>query len=189
MKRNDHEVRYAELGTAPELKVLLLYEDAETGLRAKRSVAALHGQGDLDAGVETRLWRLDLLSTVWLREQAATEAVAADVIIVSLHGDDELSEAMREWLRLWLQRKADRPYALGVLLDADPVREDRAQSAAGYLERVANAGGADLLWGFCETPSANLPEMDCAGAPVHTVREPKADLYHPCRYSHWGINE
>src|SRR5215472_3328939 len=100
MKRNDHEVRYAELGTAPELKVLLLYEDAETGLRAKRSVAALYGQGDLDAGVETRLWRLDLLSTAWLREQAAAEAVDADVIIVSLHGDDELPEAMREWLSL-----------------------------------------------------------------------------------------
>jgi hypothetical protein len=189
MEQNDYDVRHPGQGTAPELKVLLLYEDAETGLRAKRSVAALHGQGDVDASVETRLWRLDLLSTAWLREQAAAEAVDADVIIVSLHGDDELPEAMREWLSLWLERKANRPYALGVLLDAGPVREDHAPQVAGYLETVATVGGADLLWGFCETPSANLPEMDRAGAPSHMVREPNADLYHAGRYSHWGINE
>ena len=151
-------------------------------MRAKRSVAALHGQEDLDADVETRLWRLDLLSTAWLREQAATEAAAADVIIVSLHGGDELPAEIREWLNLWLERKADRPYALGVLLDADPVLEDQAQSVADHLETVANASGADLLWGFCETPSANLPEMDRGGTAVHMVREPKADLYHPGRY-------
>lgn len=68
----------------PVLDVLLLYEDLGTALRAKHSLDLLPVPFITEAGLSTKLWRLDLLSQPLLREQAALEAAAADLIILSL---------------------------------------------------------------------------------------------------------
>ncbi len=140
----------------PVLKVLLLYEDLGTALRAKHSVDLLPGQLGAETRLDTRLWRLDLLGEPLLAEQAAIEAAAADVIILSLHGRNELRAEARDWLSSWLNRKEDRPYALAALLDPEPAQPSRDNPVVAYLKRVAEAAHADLVCGFFN-PSIPAP--------------------------------
>jgi hypothetical protein len=132
----------------PVLDVLLLYEDLGTALRAKHSLDLLPGQLGLKAGWGTRVWRLDLLGEPLLAEQAAIEATAADVIILSLHGRSELRAEARDWLSRWLDHKEDRPCALAALLDPEPAQPGGDNPVVAYLKRVAEAAHADLFCGF-----------------------------------------
>ena len=136
----------------PAAGVLLLYEDLGTALRATQSLDLLPGQLSDQAGCSTRLWRLDLLGEPLLAEQAAIEAAAADVIILSLHGRNELRAEVRNWLSRWLDHKEDRPYALAALLDPEPTHPGSDNLVVAYLKRVAEAAHADLFLGSCNAP-------------------------------------
>jgi hypothetical protein len=138
----------AKIPVKPVLDVLLLYEDLGTALRAKHSLDLLPGQLGPEAGLHTRLWRLDLLGEPLLAEQAAIEAVTVDVIILSLHGRDELRPEARDWLSRWLDHKEDRPYALAALLDPEPAQPGTDNPVVAYLKRIAEAANADLFFGF-----------------------------------------
>jgi hypothetical protein len=141
-------------GTAlPVLDVFLLYEDSATGLRAKRSLDLLPGQYKLEPAINTRLWRCDLLAANLLREQAAREAANADVIILSLHGRNELPIHVRQWLSLWLNYKEARPYALGLLLDPDAACQGAANAVSVYVRTAAEAAGAEFFRGFSDLPT------------------------------------
>src|SRR5664280_196467 len=110
-KASRESIQGGEVAIKPGLAVLLLYEDLRTALRAKHSLDLLPLQLGGDAALGTRLWRLDLLGKSLLAEQAAIEAAAADVIILSLHGGSELLPAARDWLNRWLDHKdsAEKP--------------------------------------------------------------------------------
>jgi hypothetical protein len=139
-----------EATVKPVTEVLLLYEDLGTALRAKHSLHLLAGQLGLDAGWGTRVWRLDLLAEPLLAEQAAIEAAAADVIILSLHSRTELPTEARDWLSRWLDHKEDRPYALALLLDPEPAQPGSDNPVVAYLKRVAAAAHADLFYSFSD---------------------------------------
>jgi hypothetical protein len=134
------------------LEVLLVYEDFATALRAKHSLDLLPLPLITDAVLSTRVWRLDLLGVPLLREQAALEAAAADLIIMSLHGRDELLADAREWLSRWQIQKEDRPYALAVLLDPEPDNSSTDHPVLAYMRGVATAASADLFYSFCQAP-------------------------------------
>lgn len=136
----------------PVLDVLLLYEDLGTALRAKHSLDLLPAPFITEAGLRTNLWRLDLLGEHLLAEQAALEAVAADMIILSLHGRNELRAEARDWLSRWLDHKEARPYALAVLLDPEPAHPGSDNPVVTYLKQFAEAAHADLFCGFCPAP-------------------------------------
>jgi hypothetical protein len=146
-----------EAPVKPVLQVLLLYEDLGTALRAKHSLDLLPSQLSAVAAWGTRLWRLDLLSEPILAEQSAIEAAAADVIILSLHGRNELRPEVRDWLSRWLDHKEDRPYALAALLDPEPGRRGGKNPVLACLKRVAKAAHADLFCGFCNAPALGRP--------------------------------
>ena len=82
----------------PVLNVLLLYEDFGTALRTTHSLDLLPVSFITESGMHTNLGRLDLLAEPLLRDQAAREAAAADLIILSLHGHDGLPANAVEWL-------------------------------------------------------------------------------------------
>lgn len=141
-----------EVPIKPGLAVLLLYEDLSTALRAKHTLDLLPLQLGADAALGTRLWRLDLLGKSMLAEQAAIEAAAADVIILSLYGGSGLLPAARDWLNRWLDHKEDRPYAFAALLDPEPTHPGGDDPVMAYLTRFAQAAHADLFCGFCSAP-------------------------------------
>ena len=142
----------AEVPVKPALEVLLLYEDLGTALRAKQSLDLLPGQLGAATALGTRLWRLDLLGEPLLAEQAAIEAAAADVIVLSLHGRTTLRAEVCHWLRRWPDHKEDRAYALAALLDPEPAQPGSDNPVVAYLKRVAQAANADLFFGFRQVP-------------------------------------
>jgi hypothetical protein len=93
-----------------------------------------------------------LLREPLLRDQAAREAAAADLIILSLHGHDKLQADAREWLDRWLDYKANRPYALAVLLDPGTTNAGPDHPVVAHVKRIAAAAAADLFYSFCQTP-------------------------------------
>jgi hypothetical protein len=146
------EPEAGEVPVKSALEVLLLYEDLSTALRARHSLDRLPGQLGGETGLNTRMWRLDLLRQPLLAEQAAIEAAAADVIILSLHGRTALRAEARNWLTRWLDRKEDRPYALAALLDAETATPHGRNPVVAYLKRVATTAGADLFCGCGRVP-------------------------------------
>jgi hypothetical protein len=162
------------------VNILMVYEDSETGLRAKRSLLGLQALGLAASSMRTRLWRRELLSAELLRQQAAREAVASDVIIISLHGDQPVPQEVAQWLDCWLERKAERPYALGVLLDKASTSPAGSHPLVAHFRKVAERGRAEFLEGFCETaPMENISLWEASQGSTST---PKA-------YRCWGINE
>ncbi len=142
----------AETWLAPALEVMILYEDAGTALRARRLLERLPGRLRAEVGLNTKLWRLDLLGEPLLKEQAAVEAGAADVIILSIHS--ELPVSARDWLGRWLAHKENRPCAFGVLLDPEASASGATDPpAVAFVKQVTEEAGADLFCGFCEVPA------------------------------------
>jgi hypothetical protein len=134
------------------LEVLVLYEDLGTALRAKRSLDLLPEQLAGEVGRGTRLWRLDLLRQPMLAEQAAIEAAAADLIILSLHSRPELPGKLQNWLNRWRDLKEHRPYALAALLDPQPVHRADENPMMARLKQFAAAADTDFFCGFCDGP-------------------------------------
>ncbi len=145
-----------EAPVKPVLEVLVLYEDLSTALRAKHSLDRLADQLVAEVGFCVRWWRLDLLDASLLAEQAAIEAAAASVIILSLHGRNELRSEACGWLNRWLTHKADRPCALAALLDPDPAHPNGPPPVVARLKQFAEAARADLFCGSCPPPVAAL---------------------------------
>jgi len=153
----------------PVVDVLLLYEDLATALRAKHALDLLSDHLGTEAGWSMRLWRLDLLGEPLLAEQAAIEAAAANVIVLSLHGRTELRVEACECLSCWLDHKEDRPYALAALLDLEPAPLGRDNPVVTYLRRIAKAAHADLFCGFCHAP------VSAPGSSAGGIRERARD--------------
>jgi hypothetical protein len=60
--------------------------------------------------------------------------------------------------------KTDRPCALGVLLDGSAAKRP-ASPITRYLQGVAQAAGADLLWGFCDTTGRGFEQRSANESP------------------------
>ncbi len=173
------------------VNILVIYEDTATGLRARQSVEALSRRLAMDADLGTRFWRLDLLRAEWFLEQVAFEAAAACVILLSLHGNEDLPLGVRGWLESWLRQKEDRAYALCVLLDPSGATQSSPNSAIVYLRQVAERAGADLFCSFNKPlgTGAEAVEPGDVGSVSHFAPAPAGDHTHVTPSSRWGINE
>jgi len=86
------------------------------------------------------------------------EAVAAHVIVLSLHGRTRMWTEVCTWLNRWLERKEDRSYALAALLDAETGPPGSPNPAVAYLKRIAKTAGADLFCSFGQAPAQLLTQ-------------------------------
>jgi len=85
----------------PEFNIVMIYEDAAAGRRAKRfSDRLLCEIGDQHHCVRN-LWSFDVLSLTGVRNAAAGIARAADLVVVSVSGDRAFTPKVEEWLELW----------------------------------------------------------------------------------------
>lgn len=80
----------------------MIYDDVEAGKQGKRLVdklAAYLGDG-WELG--DRVWSVQVLGIPELRNRAASAAAAADLVIFSLSGREDLSQEFKEWIEMWL---------------------------------------------------------------------------------------
>jgi hypothetical protein len=161
------------------LEIMVLYEDRETALRARHSLEMfLPDVGEAGEPL-FGLWKIDLLRDSLLRERAAVEAAAADIIIISLHRADRVRPEFWDWMRRWQERRVNADCAFGVLLDSMPLANHPERTVLVCIERLAKAAGADFFSGA--SPTCTLPEVR------PWVQDHAQSLSPPA--SHWGINE
>jgi hypothetical protein len=118
----------------PPFNVLIAYEDFETGKHAKKTYDFLAENLGRDCNLTNQMWKFDVLGIPKLREIAIRDAVAADIIIISSHGD-ELPGHVTKWIESWLLQGANA-LALVALFERTQDRNVEA-STRRYLAGVA----------------------------------------------------
>jgi hypothetical protein len=155
----------ADMAAIPAFKVVIAYEDFETGKHAKRACDFLAGKLGPDCRFSDQMWKFDVLSIPKLREIAAADASAADIVVISCRSD-ELPTHVRDWLELWLACPGT-PLALVALFDRPPEESPRARALRDYLAEIARRGHME----FFVQPDES-PDRPCPGGPLAPDRPP-----------------
>lgn len=139
--------RPVDFNLAPQFlaKVLVIYEDYNTGIRAKYRYEELTRHIEPESK-ELSMWKTDHLSHKGIRNLATLEASEAHLVIVSVSGEETLSEPTREWLSDWLARSDKQTYALLALVDVTETLDGDAPTVGELRHAI---GGSSVRF-FCE---------------------------------------
>jgi len=133
----------AESGVDPLFYVVIAYEDFETGKQAKKTYDVLVETLGSECRFANQMWKFDVLSIPKLREMAGADAAAADLVIVSCHGD-ELPTHTKEWLECW-SASPTPPLALVALFDRPSEEAWRVRPVQEYLAGIARRGNMEFF--------------------------------------------
>jgi hypothetical protein len=134
------------------VSVVAVYEDASTGARVHEFCRSLSRQLGENCELTHQVWLVNEFWMPQLKEIAAREAASADLIIISLHQADSLSDAVKGWFDLWLPQKGNCHMALVALLDHLDQGDSNAMRA--YLEKSAQRSEMEFL-----AQSEEMPEF------------------------------
>jgi hypothetical protein len=141
--KNPNEAPYEP---GKDLSVVISFPDSTTAERANEILQQL---GRNLKGEEGRLfhqwWNFEVLAFTSLRELAAAEAAAADMIIIGVHDEEELPETVADWMKRWLGLRKDHPGALVALLDAEPEKVNGSEGILSQLKQAAAMGQLDFF--------------------------------------------
>src|SRR5215467_263907 len=106
MLHDMHTLSLPALGSSdtevsPALNVVIAYEDLETGKRAMKTYDYLVEHLGEHCLFTNQMWKFDVLAVSKLRDIAAKDAAAADLIIVSAHEGNQLSAEVKAWNESW----------------------------------------------------------------------------------------
>lgn len=130
-------------GANPSFNVVIAYEDYETGKHAKRTYDFLSDTLGSECDFASQMWKFDVLGIPKLREMASADAAAADLVVISCHGD-ELPESARRWIESWLPGPG-KPLALVALFDRRPEDATGTPAVRDYLADVARRGHLEFF--------------------------------------------
>src|SRR5712691_5732241 len=112
------------------LAVSAAYEDRPTGDRVNDFCERLSRDLGQHCEISRGMWPESQLRLPQLSSIAADEAARADLIIISVHPGDSLSDEIQGWVDQWLARKNRRAAVLLALFD--PVSGGVSTSMAVY---------------------------------------------------------
>jgi hypothetical protein len=135
---------------ARQLGLLAAFEDSITGTRVKEFCQGLSRDLGQQCRITEHVWLFSTLRLRELREIAAEEASASDLVIVYVHQAEHLPDEVKSWIDLWLQHKGNHSAVLLVLLD--PADEDTPGPMQVYLQDVARRAGIVFLAESSEGP-------------------------------------
>lgn len=169
------------------LRAAIIYEDAATGIAAKYRLDRLSEKLGLESeSLEIRFWGFELLTEAGRRSAAAREASDFDIIIFSLRSAGEPPLAVKQWLQEWLTCRNRRPCALAALVNG-AVNQVENTPLAGYLGRIAEVSGLDLVFPFGEVAGQSTGATAGTWPSSVSPTGPMADQWQA--YPQWGINE
>src|SRR5262245_17641131 len=93
------------------------YEDSHTDARVHEFCQNLERYLGEKCQVSKQMWLINELRMPQLRAIAASEAAAADLVIVAIHHAQSLPVEVKEWIDLWVGQKHRRHGVLLALLD------------------------------------------------------------------------
>src|SRR5690349_17388169 len=107
--------------------IFLAYEDRLTRARALWLFDHLRAKPLAHYNLRCACWRFNQLRQTDQSRHATDEALGADMIILSLHGQPEISPAVQRWIEGWGDAKEGQDCALVALIDRpDPLSSVRS---------------------------------------------------------------
>jgi hypothetical protein len=153
----------ASMSAAP--RVTIIYEDRQSGLRAKRFSDLLNASLDGEPKGDPTCWRSELLVLPEIAEEIDRDSAASEFVILSLRGDTSLTVSAKRWLESWLEGAAGGPAILVAIFDPARSTLAQAESTRCYLRHVT--ADADVAFFAHCTPA---PTCD----PDNLLREDEA---------------
>lgn len=159
-----------EVGASQTLNVLIAYENLAAGQRAMRLCWNLACQQEGDLSLHPRLWRLDLVADPVYAGFAIADAVQAELFIVSISSQAELSKPARHWLKLCLAiaRKQATSAAMVALLGTDDQINESYSPNFQFLRSVAQEAGLEFFIPFAGRKAA-LDNVGCKAEAVEVA--------------------
>jgi hypothetical protein len=132
-------------GRVQDVRVVVACADFAAGRRAEVVLERVNqhfaGQGRLICS----LWSFDFLAESVFRQQAAAEALGADIVVIAAHGEADFSEVIKDWVSLWVSQKEDRPKTLVCAFDWSRGATPGLKRIASQLKQVAQLGNMDFF--------------------------------------------
>jgi hypothetical protein len=143
-------LRHPNDGPVQGMKDVVAIVVCEEPATAPRACALLSRVGR-DAAVEGRLiyswWTFGVLASASLRQLAASEAAAADIVIIATREGPGLPESVKNWINLWLATGEyhHRPRALVALLEPAEKKNGASRGVLAELKSLAETDGVDFF--------------------------------------------
>ena len=128
---------------SPRVNAVAASEDSATEARVDEFCHGLGKQLGEECELTRRIWLLSELRLPQLRAIAASEAAAADLVIVSVHHGEDLPPELLSWIDLWLPHKRDQRSLLLALFD--PISSGVSATLRARLEEVARKAHMEFL--------------------------------------------
>jgi hypothetical protein len=119
------------------------YEDSATCARANEVCRDLSRDAGQQCEVVEQMWPVNLLRAPRLRDIAAQETDAADLIIISVHDCQTLPPELTSWIEHWHPRKGSLHKVLLALFDRSYQKQSHA--AQSYLAEVARRADMEFV--------------------------------------------
>lgn len=132
----------AGLEVNPSFNVVTAYEDFETGKQAKKTCDFLAEHLGDECGINNQMWKFEVLAVTKLREMAANDAAAADIIFISARGTNPLPEEVKNWIELWLAKETSAIALVALFAEPDLCGGNPARA---YLAEVARRGKMEFF--------------------------------------------
>jgi hypothetical protein len=165
--------------------VVIAYEDFETGKHGKNTYDFLVEHLGEECQFSNQMWKFDVLSVPKLREMAAKDAAAADIIVIAAHGRNDLPTPVKAWIESWQSEKI-RAIALVALFDSDDYIDNPARS---YLAGVAERAHIDFFSQPGQWPKGEESAYKNWEQSSKSLSALVGLAQHDKDVSHWGINE
>jgi hypothetical protein len=173
----------------PSCNVLIAYDNAAAGLRAMRIFSRLAEDHQGELAFETRIWRFDLLTNPVFRKGADTDAMKADMLVISIGGEADLPAGVRGWLTACLSQKSGEPGAVVALFGTEENEDDPNSPRLKFLKRAAEKAGLHF---FAPLPKRKINldlNIESLYPSSKLINGNGYDLCEVQGYRHWGINE
>lgn len=187
-----HPSTPSEAGANPAFNVLIAYQDLETGKHAKRTYDYLQENLGRECTLTNQMWKFDVLGIPKLREIAVQDAVTADIIIVSSHGED-LPEPVTKWIESWLTHGTDALALVALFADAEESIGGALRTRA-YLSDVARRAGLEFFaqpdeWPGRVRADEGFPRQSGPGVNQRTLSTLAGAVHRDSAMPRWGLND
>ena len=123
--------------------VVIMYEDFETGKRAKKGLDYVAEELGNDLEFRHSMWRLDILQDPKLKVRATPALAEADLLIISLRGEGQLPAKIRALIDERLAQTVNHQCALVALFEgSSPATRS---SVYAFLATLARQHGLDFF--------------------------------------------
>jgi len=125
----------------PQFNVVIIYEDVAAGKWAKHFYDRVIRELVDECDFSLELWNFQVLAVPEIGNSAAKAAAQADIVILSMYRNAQLTVQTRDWIERWSGLITDSKSALVALLDHSGMKCGTAASTLDYLRKVADRKG------------------------------------------------